>query len=423
MSFYSKISLLALLASGTTLGMTEPIAQIPQNRQSDITISITAHGAPLGNILASRLKASETLKNLLEDKIFDNPITEFELPENMVQEFNVIKDLLEPEYRLKNESINKNDIINLFKSKTEQQLVAIANACQRFELNEVGKCAIIVLAEKLNAPARKEACLKNGSLNLDWTPDVAHLVAQEMILKNYLWQLYYRFAACVGIKNCAFACEASEQNEKLPDFYASYTNRNRTLNYTLYTGYVRDGIALPNENDNIEPYSSAHDIDILRFKHKIKQDREPNIHGNQIVWKVNSHCIKMFGVDNPTELATRYSTLTPEQVTLLGYCFIKKYNKQPYELEKYPGIITISKKSLPRELAYFVPNWWQRRSWYTKAAIITGGVAAAGFAGWYGYKFLNPYIPSLKEKLIRTVSLLKEFNEKIGEWQEKNSRI
>ena len=37
-----------------------------------------------------------------------------------------------------------------------------------------------MLAAQLNTPERREKCLKDGSYKLDWTPDVARLVAQRM---------------------------------------------------------------------------------------------------------------------------------------------------------------------------------------------------------------------------------------------------
>lgn len=391
MSFYSKISLFALLAAGSIMGMEQPprlkapASSAAAQAINQSMIKVFSDTQQIDAIQRNYLEASETLKNMLHDVDSEHALV---LPESMIEDYVAIKDLLLYEYRFNIETTDEKTVTEILKPKTEQQLVAIANACQRFDLNKLSECTITVVAEKLNTQAKKEECLRNGSYNLNWTPDVAHLIAQEMILQSYLWQLYHRFAAYVGIKHCAFACEGTER-KRSPDFSPSYTLNNRELDFTLYTGWGWDKVALPNENDYLDDYFTPTDKDILRIKHKLIQADEPNIHGNQIVWKLNGQCIKLFEIDNPRELANRYSTLTPEQVTLLGYCFIKTYNKQPYELEKYPGITKICKKSLPRELAYFVPNWWQRRSWLSKAAIITGAAAATGLAAWLGYKYIS----------------------------------
>jgi hypothetical protein len=47
-------------------------------------------------------------------------------------------------------------------------------------------------------------------------------------------------------------------------------------------------------------------------------------------------------------------------------------------------------EKLPRSIRQLLfPNWWQRRSWLSKAAIITGGFTATGLATWYGYKYFH----------------------------------
>lgn len=273
MNLYSKISLLALLAASSLIGMEMP-PRLKAPAQSAAAqalnqpmIKLFSDTQQIDNIQRNYLEASQMFKDMLHDVGADHALV---LPESIIEDYITIKDLLMYEFRLNIGTTDEKTIINNLKLKTEQQLVAIANACQRFELNKVCECAITLLTEKLNSSVRREKCLRDGSYNLNWTLDVAYVVAKKMRCSTLYWQI---------------------------------------------------------------------DPKIVKIANNLK----------------------------------------PEQITILME-YYNKTDEMPFHLrDKLPQSI---KKIL-------FPTWWQRRSWLSKAAIITGGAAATGIAAWLGYKYFN----------------------------------
>lgn len=193
MSFYSKISLFALLAAGTALGMeipprlNHPATSAAAKALNQPMIKVFSDTQQIDTIQRNYLESSETFKNMLED--IDTKQT-LVLPESMIEDYLAIQDLLIYEYRFKENTLDDNQLRALLNQKTEHALVTILNACQRFELNKISECATSILAKKLNNPALEDY-VKNNALVLLWTADVARLVAQHMLKeKSHVFHMF-----------------------------------------------------------------------------------------------------------------------------------------------------------------------------------------------------------------------------------------
>ncbi len=86
-----------------------------------------------------------------------------------------------------------------------------------------------------------------------------------------------------------------------------------------------------------------------------------------LYWKVDPEILKIA------------NNLKPEQITILIEYWNKAEQMPHYLRDKLPQSI--------RQVLF--PNWWQRRSCLSKAAIITASAAATGLAAWYGYKYFS----------------------------------
>lgn len=427
MSFYSKISLLALLAAGTVIGMEQPpllregfAGQAPQLKHpaqspaaqtiNQPMIEITYNGSPINKVQKNYLEASVTLKNLLGETGAQNSL---EVPESMVDDYQEIKDLLSFEHRLQSEIVNQNTIINLLKQKTKQQLVAILNGCQRFELNKISECAVTVLAEKLSTSARKEECLKNGTYNLNWTGDVARLVAQQMIKNtNHAMAIIYWLAQATLNKNGKIRFQdfkidgnvAQYSFTDLMDYFPSPAvayigpvSIVKTPRRSIFENmYSVPFIALPQDaQQNIQlqllhAYGiEVHDRTILpRLKYSVVQ---PFLANSSIPIPANIPIDHLgFYYLHAADLENHINTkLIPEELILMEYCYNRKKEEKEYNFIAYPGLQKL-KNSLSQELKTLIfPSWWQRRNWYTKAALIAGGAALTGWVAWQRYKYFS----------------------------------
>jgi hypothetical protein len=324
-------------------------------------IKVYSPSQHVDTIQRNYLEASATLKNMLEDVDANQALV---LPNSMIEDYLAIKDLLSYEHRLIAETTDKKTALDLLKSKTEQQLTAILNACQRFELNKVGELAITLLTEKLNTQAKKDACLKTGSYNLDWTPDVARLVAQKMRKDN---QFFYMVLT-----------NLTERKQGEAYYWHILQDNTGTRRESSATSFL-----LRHQFGHFLAYNSTYWLSEhpeLIVDQKWCQAQElinnPTILVNQIsdkdgtatlYWQIDSEILKIA------------NSLKPEQVTIL-IKYLTKTDQMPLHLQE----------KLPRSIRQLLfPNWWQRRSWLSKAAIITGGFTATGLATWYGYKYFH----------------------------------
>lgn len=383
MSFYSKISLFALFAAGSALGMElppllrsiesyegqarlkAPAMSAAAQALNQPIITITRDGNLVDKIPKNYLECSEILKNLLKETEHDNAI---ELPDSLLEDFNWIAPILEYEYKLKNKLASKYFISTYpqASSYTIKDLVLMLNACQRFELNHMSETILYTLISGSERSLKKckDTCLQTGSYQLPWTNDVAQLIAKEMRKDNQL-------------------------------FYMVLTNlTERKQGETYYWHILQDNTGIRRESSatsfllrhqfghflayNSTRWLSEHPELIVDQKWCQAQEliNNPTILVNQVsdkdgtatlYWQIDSEILKIA------------NSLKPEQVTILTE-YLTKTDKMPLHLqEKLPQSI--------RQLLF--PNWWQRRSWLSKAAIITGGVAATGLAVWYGYKYFS----------------------------------
>lgn len=423
MTSYSKISLCALFATGTALGMELPLlrqglaGQEPrlnapvQNQAAQALnqpmIKVFSDRGQIDTIQSNYLETSATLKNMLEDVDADQALV---LPESMIEDYVAIKDLLVQEYRLNAEITDEKTVINILKSKTEQQLVAIANACQRFELNQVSNCAVKILAEQLNALERKEKCLKNGSYNLNWTPDVARLVAQEMIrcdATNKTMTLIYWLAQATLNKNGRITFQdlnyANGNYERhsftnLMDFFPSEAADNfgpiaivKAPRRSIFENmYCIPYVSLPKDTQQniqlqlLQKYGIEYYYNYLLPRLKYSVVEKFPAHLNIPITHLGFYHRYTPEFENYVE-----KKLLPEELTLMEYCFKSKKEHKQYDFNYYPGIEKLRKNICHALETLLFPNWWQQRSWLSKAAIITGGAAATGLAAWYGYKYFS----------------------------------
>ena len=186
MNIYAKLGLLALLTSSALFGMEMPPGKAAL-AENDI-IQIHAHDTTLAKIERRHIKSSPMLKSLIDETSMDNGI---ELPESIINDFKIIQDYLIYEYGLKVTSTNEKIILQMLSKKSEDELTAIANACQRFELNLLSPLPIKILAQKLNTHERCIQCLERGSFGLPLTLDTSRLLAQEMLRNNTSVKMYW----------------------------------------------------------------------------------------------------------------------------------------------------------------------------------------------------------------------------------------
>lgn len=413
MSFYSKISLFALLAAGSGLGMeTPPRLKAPATSAAAHTINqpmikVFSETQQIDTIQRNYLEASATLKNMLENVDANQALV---LPESMIEDYLAIKDLLAYEYRLNAETTDKKTVLNLLKSKTEEQLVAIANACQRFELNEVGECAIALLAERLNTLERKEECLRKGSFNLNWTQDVAHLVTQKIIESDNASKtitLIYWLAQATLNKNSKITFQdlnyinndgAQFRFTHLFDLFPSPATAN--IGPFAMVKAPRRSIF---ENMFCLPFASLSQDEQQNIKIKLQQAYGNETYTNAYLPRLKYSVVEKYPEDyhlpiswlgfyylHAQTLENHISKkLLPEELILMEYCFNRQKEQQKYNYVAYPGLEKL-KNSICSELnSLLFPTWWQQRSLLSKAAIIASSAAATVLAAWYGYKYFN----------------------------------
>lgn len=413
MSFYAKNSLFALLAMGTILGMEQPRLQHPAQSAAaqalnQPMIEITCNGARIDRVPKNHLKVSETFKNLLQETEHANSL---ELLATYVADYQAIKDLLQYEYRLQNETIEQEVVLTQLNPKTEQQLVAILNACQRFELNIISEFTAKVLAKKLDTLTRKDECLKKGSYNLNWTPDVAHLVTQKMIESDNASKtmtLIYWLAQATLTKNGNITFQDLDYADSngaqfrfthLFDLFPSPT--------AAYFGPVAI-VKAPRrsifENMFCVPFAALSQDEQQNIKILLQLAYGNATYTNTYLPRLKYAVVEKYPEDYlvpPREWVGLYylhaqelenhinKKLLPEELVLMEYCFKCQKEQQEYNYVTYPGLEKF-KSALPREFKTLLfPNWWQRRNWLSKAAIITGSAAATGLAAWFGYKYFS----------------------------------
>jgi hypothetical protein len=371
MFFYSKISLCALLAAGTALGMElPPLLRSMESYEGQARLNAPALSAAaqainqpmikiysptqhIDTIQRNYLEASATLKNMLEDVDANQALV---LPESMIEDYLSIKDLLRYEYRFNVDSTDEKTVIELLKLKTEQQLVAIANGCQRFELNKVGECTIASLAERLNTLERKEECLRKGSFNLNWTLDVARLVANQFSAKKQQLADYF------------FLIHNLTQGKFNPrSFVMARYIANKSKTFGKYTEEIKKAI----QKGHYRIYNTDDE------SHVLFSDNEDHYE-----YKCDQAILnKYIGL---------FTNLRLEQIVYFDYLAQMANNKRiPIPDNRLSEIEATLPDSFIEIGLKRNPYWWQYRSLLTKAAIITGGVAATGLAAWYGYKYFN----------------------------------
>lgn len=400
MSFYSKISLFALLAAGSINGQEPPVLKYPAQSAASralnqLMIKVFSETQLIDIIQRNYLEASETFKNMLQDVGSEYTLV---LPESTIADYVVIKDLLTYEYRFNANLTDEKTIIAILKPKTEQQLIAIVNACQRCDLKKIGECAIIALAEKLNTPERKEECLKNGSYNLNWTPDVARLVAQAMIHADLSTQtfvkIYWLAQETIRQKGQITAVELDKRGNQ-PIFH-SQTN-------LFFTQFISDWdkpqpqmplICYPPEKQKKIISQIKSRFGSEHFNHHIAPHLNYlftegeewsclfKYHAKQLEKYLETKII-------PEELVLLESYFHYKQFSEYSWISAQQFKKNIYNPNLYAGINTLKQTISPEIRNLLFPNWWQRRSWLSKAAIITGAAAATGLAAWYGYKHFS----------------------------------
>lgn len=125
-------------------------------------------------------------------------------------DFLAIQDYLEYEYTIRMVNPSYKNLKSSLNRKTDQELAIILKAAQIFKLDCLGNCAAKILAGKLLNLEQTTQCLTTGSLNLNLTPDTAHLVAQEMIKyeefkAHMILQMYFKTSGqntCKQIIKC-----------------------------------------------------------------------------------------------------------------------------------------------------------------------------------------------------------------------------
>ena len=136
MNIYAKLGLLALLSANALFGMEKPQPAQPAVQIQNDIIQIRAYETTIAKIERRHLKASSTLKALIDETSMDKGI---ELPEILVEDFKAVQDYLIHEFRIQEKIADDLPVMRLLIDKSEVELVAIINACQRFELNNEQK--------------------------------------------------------------------------------------------------------------------------------------------------------------------------------------------------------------------------------------------------------------------------------------------
>lgn len=202
MSFYSKITLLALLATGIISACEHPGYEPLETARKEVQqaaefILFTHEGTVLARVPKKCMAANPEFMSLCSEfqsstehqkrqkELFGDKVTTVELAGDVLEAFNIVKDYIVLDYELGlNLTIDNQPDILIVKEaldkKSEQELIAIITASQLCSLNHLSKYTVSLLAAKLNKPTRQKECLRNGSYNLQWSSDVARLVAQEM---------------------------------------------------------------------------------------------------------------------------------------------------------------------------------------------------------------------------------------------------
>lgn len=372
MNLHSKISLLALLVSGTVLGMEipprlkAPAQSAAAQALNQPMIKVFSETQQIDNIQRNYLEASQTLKNMLADVGSEHTLV---LPESMIEDYLAIKDLLVYEYRFNAEKTDEKTIINFFTPETEHTLVTILNACQRFDLKNISECATVVLAKKLNEPGLEDYVKKNA-LILPWTGDVARLVAQHMLKEKS--HMFHKILTDLTERKQGnirhwHVLEENGKRIQIEDSQCSLEN----LLKKYFPHFIRNSHFLTAPQAT-KPANGVNDW--LRVRHllntpeKILTSTITGETGRSILyWEIDSEILKLF------------KTLKPEDVILLNI-YSKEKEKMPLYLQK----------KLPHQIKNILfPTWWQRRSCLSKAAIIASGAAATGLTAWFGYKYFS----------------------------------
>lgn len=371
MSFYSKISLFALMAAGSIMGMEmpprlkHPATSVAAQALNQPMISITCNGNLAAKIQKNYFEASKILKYLLKETKHNNTV---ELPDSVLEEFNWIANILEFEYKLKNKLISIYNISLYLAANgyTIKDLVHMLNACQRFELNNMSKVIIhtLIKGSERNLEKRKDTCLQTGSYQLPWTSDVAGLIANKMRKNN---QLFYMVLTNLTErkqgKTSYWHILQNHMGTRRETSASSFLLRDKFGHFLAYnaTGYLSEHPELIVDQGWCQAQGLINNPTILVNQVSDKDGTAT------LYWKVDPEILKIA------------NNLKPEQITILIEYWNKAEQMPHYLRDKLPQSI--------RQVLF--PNWWQRRSCLSKAAIIAGGAAATGFAAWYGYKHFS----------------------------------
>jgi hypothetical protein len=374
MNLYSKISLLALLAAGTTLGMEipprlkAPAQSAAAQALNQPMIKVFSDTHQIDSIQRNYLETSETLKNMLHDLGTGHALV---LPESMIEDYLALKDLLMYEYRLIAGTTDENTVINLLKLKTDQQLATIINACQRLDVNLISPIAINALTELLLTNNKKQQCLENGSYNLPWTIDTEKLVAAAMIQKGDFRARLATYFTFLQLGSLEYGEIRSAFNN------THHTNKNwNTFANTPLTQYFFDDI-----NKEIQ--------DLVQLMQPIPESRR--------VQTIVSHTIV------PANDAQKYNItywhvipaflnyaqkLKPAQIALLHYLMDQAHMPEG-EFHRWRGIDKIS-KTLPKYMQTLL-NKSEVNLWISRHPILAGAaISSAGIAtAWLGYKYFS----------------------------------
>lgn len=425
MNTFSKISLFALLTMITTvLGQEPPKLKHPATSAAaqalnESLIEITYKNnseeiIPVAKIRKKYLCISSTFKNLFEETGAGNQL---EIPASMAEELREAQDLFEYEFKLQNEPTNedhhKNNLGIFLAAKDEHKLVTLINACQTFALNKVSPLIVEMLAKKLNTPERKQACQKTGSYHLNYTRDVACLVAQAMIKDtNFIPAIKHLMTYGKNGKIEDYFADRND-NCKLKKVANQHDNINSIdllrqpfskLSHKTYP-YLNKQILFEQLNNKNFTQSSKLPggyYSAIKDKKTALRIDTAKIPFMYIAFHIN-HWEPTYGPDIYRVDTDSYlwvcdkeifnldlaSYLTPERVVFLEWFFNnQRHSEELYE--KLPLLRQIFPKNIQKYLlnhSFFPYLFWQDGSFYKKAAIVAGGVAATGLSAWLGYKY------------------------------------
>lgn len=371
MSFYSKISLLALMAAGNALGMElpprlkAPATSAAAQALIEPMIKIYSDNHHIDTIQRNYLEASKTLKNMLEDVEANQELV---LPDSMIEDYKEVRDLFSLEHRLKIGTIDEKAVRVILKRKTVYDLSKIANACLRFDLPRIEYQTIKVLAKKI---CNETDFIKKTSttLPLPWTQDVARLVAQAMLRKEK--QMHHMLLTELTDRKDGGVSywHVSQKNGNRTRIESSLSSFEALFKNYLFFHLIKNASFFVFEPPAIKPSYDWISMGLSKvpFERLLTCTHTSETERSIIYWEINAEVLKMF------------ETLKPEEVLILSI----------YYKEKKPLPIHLQKQ-LPEQIRNLLfPSWWQRRSWLSKAALITGGVAATGLAAWLGYKYFS----------------------------------